>query len=231
MYRKVGIIGGMGPEATAEMYRRIIKAFQRRYGAVYDSDYPEMVIVNLPIPDVVEREGYSSAVKDMLVETASKLKEYGVDFIAIPCNTVSVFSETIRKVVGIEVIDIVEEVAKEVKNEALTCVGLLATENTIRARLYQRALEGVRLIVPTREEQRRVTEIILSILSGRKRRRDREYLYKLSAKMKERGAEKVIVGCTDLSLIVGRGGFFIDSLNVLVESVVRHATFQVSSRR
>jgi aspartate racemase len=231
MYRKVGIIGGMGPEATAEMYRRIIRVFQRRYGAVYDSDYPEMVIVNLPIPDVVEREGYSSAVKDMLVETASKLKEYGVDFIAIPCNTVSVFSETIRKVVGIEVIDIVEEVAKEVKNEALTCVGLLATENTIRARLYQRALEGVRLIVPTREEQRRVTEIILSILSGRKRRRDREYLYKLSAKMKERGAEKVIVGCTDLSLIVGRGGFFIDSLNVLVESVVRHATFQVSSRR
>ena len=99
MYRKVGIIGGMGPEATAEMYRRIIKVFQRRYGAVYDSDYPEMVIVNLPIPDVVEREGYSSAVKDMLVETASKLKEYGVDFIAIPCNTVSVFSETIRKVV------------------------------------------------------------------------------------------------------------------------------------
>ncbi len=61
--KTIGIIGGMGPEATAELYLRIIRIFQREYGARYDSDFPEIVIVNLPIPDIVENTNEKEKVR------------------------------------------------------------------------------------------------------------------------------------------------------------------------
>ena len=113
-YKKIGILGGMGPEATAELYLKIIKIFQDKFGAKYDSDYPEIMIYNLPLPDVVEKIDQSSKIKEMLVKGVQKLESWGVDFIAIPCNTVNFFLPEMRTAVSIPILSILEETAKEV---------------------------------------------------------------------------------------------------------------------
>ena len=74
-YKTIGILGGMGPEATAGLYLRIIQLFQQKYGAIYDSDFPEIIIVNLPIPDVVENADEQNLVKEMLIQGVSKLEK------------------------------------------------------------------------------------------------------------------------------------------------------------
>ena len=83
--KSIGILGGMGPEATAELYLRIIRIFQVRYGAKYDSDFPEIIIINVPIPDVVEDVTQEQKVKEMLLESVRKLQTAGVDIIARVC--------------------------------------------------------------------------------------------------------------------------------------------------
>ncbi|HZX10852.1 MAG TPA: aspartate/glutamate racemase family protein, partial [Acidobacteriota bacterium] len=90
-YKKIGILGGMGPEATADFYLRIIRIFQKKYGAIYDSDFPEILIINLPIPDVVENPKEEDKVREMLINAVKKLEKSGADFIAIPCNTVTYY--------------------------------------------------------------------------------------------------------------------------------------------
>ena len=88
--RKIGIIGGMGPEATINLYERIIKIFQKKYNAKYDSDFPEMYICNLPIPDIVENIEKINTIIEMMRMASKNLEKIGMDFIAIPCNTINI---------------------------------------------------------------------------------------------------------------------------------------------
>jgi len=87
----IGVLGGMGPEATAELYLRIVKIFQQRFGAKYDDDFPEMILLNLPIPDVVEGLKSPEKTLKILVNGAKKLESIGVNFIVMPCNTAHYF--------------------------------------------------------------------------------------------------------------------------------------------
>ena len=86
--KTIGIIGGMGPEATALFYKKIIRIFQNYYSAKYDSDYPKIIIYNVPIPDVVENCTQEEIIKSMLISASKKLESIGADYIVIPCNTV-----------------------------------------------------------------------------------------------------------------------------------------------
>src|SRR3989338_835754 len=124
-YKVIGILGGMGPEATACLYLKIIKIFQERYGAKYDADFPKIFICNLPLPDVVETADTSNRVRDCLVKAVQELASVGVDFIAIPCNTVSYFQREVREAVSIPVLSLPEEVAKVVRSKRFKKVGLL----------------------------------------------------------------------------------------------------------
>src|SRR3989339_318028 len=90
-YRKIGILGGMGPEATADLYLEIIRIFQQELGAKYDDEFPQIFINSLPLPDVVEQNFSEAQVIYLLKEGVKKLEQAGADFIVIACNTVHVF--------------------------------------------------------------------------------------------------------------------------------------------
>ena len=87
-YKKIGILGGMGPEATADLYMKIVKYFQKNYGARYDKDFPEFFINSVPIPDVVESMENEKNVLFMLLSATKLLQKDGCDFIVIACNSV-----------------------------------------------------------------------------------------------------------------------------------------------
>lgn len=213
--KAIGILGGMGPEATAELYLKIIRIFQNRYGAKYDDDFPEIFIYNLPLPDVVENNSVRNVVKNYLIAGVEKLQKIGAEFIVVPCNTVETYLMDLRSSITIPVISIVEEVYNCLGNKKL---GLIATEKTIMQAVYSKKFCD--LIVPAKEEQKIVTKIIMNILSGRFLNEDREKLQNIVNCMIEQGAEKVILGCTDLPLLFTNNDT-IDTIKVLAEAAVR----------
>ena len=197
--KKIGILGGMGPEATAELYLRIIKIFQNKYNAIYDDDFPEIFIYNLPLPDVVKNSNKQNIIKETLIDGVKKLESFGVDFIAIPCNTVNYSISDMCKAVKIPIINIAEETKQEIKNMRITKIGLLSTEMTIKTNIYK--FNNLKIITPTK--------IIINILSGNKTNNDKKTPKKIIRRLESRGAEKVILGCTEISL-------FVDDCNLLV---------------
>jgi aspartate racemase len=212
----IGILGGMGPEATAELYLRIIRIFQRN-GAKYDKDFPEILILNLPLPDVVERPDKDSKIRDILVKSVKKLESNGADFVAIPCNSVSYFISDMRKAVSIPILSI-PELVKGVN------LGVLGTEFTIKKRLYGN------IINPTKKQQKQITKIVLNILSGKKTKEDKDILINIIEDLKSKGAEKVILGCTELPLIIKRSDT-INTIDVLSKEVFRMYKSRAGSKR
>lgn len=222
-YKTIGILGGMGPEATAYLYLRVIQLFQQEYGAVYDSDFPEINIINLPIPDVVENLNEQGRVKRMLIGAVKKLEAYGVDFIAIPCNTVTHYINDMQAAVSISIINIVEETANEVLKSRVKRVGLLGTEATIKSRIYADLLCGVRIFTLGQAEQAVTTKIIMDLLAGKKSVEDKERLEEYIQKLKSLGAEKIILGCTELPLLLKGNADVFDTLEILAKTTVERA--------
>lgn len=223
-YRTIGILGGMGPEATATLYLRIIRIFQEKYKAVYDSDFPEMVIMNVPLPDVVEKRSGDKEKIEMLVSALKRLENSGAGFIAIPCNTITKYVPEMQKAVSIPIINIIRETANVVLKLGLKKVALIGTEATIKSRIYSRLLKRIQVLTLNEAEQKETTGIILNILAGKKLQKDKEKLAAFIKKLKLSGAEKVILGCTDLQLLTGNMSDTVDSLDVLAEVSVEMAT-------
>ncbi len=234
--KKIGIIGGMGPRATISFYAKIIEIFQRRFNARYDSDYPEMVIYNLPIPDVVEKVENKEITKDMLCSAARNLELLGVEFIAIPCNTAHIFYDLLKKSVSIPVLNLIGETAKKVKLYGFRKAGLLATEITYSHKLYERWCEryGMKIITPDVNGRKEITEVIMNIMSGKERKRSREVARRVMETLIRSGAECIILGCTELPLIIRKKDVDVelfDTLHILAESTVKFCMGVVESAR
>lgn len=220
-WKKIGILGGMGPEATAQLYFKIIRILQSKYGAKKDKDFPEIVIVNLPLPDVVEE--LQDGVKEQLICGVKKLEAAGVDFIVVPCNTVCYFIESLRRAVPIPIISLPEEVAIVVNKLKLKKVGLLGTKMTIDTRLFSNSMPEVEIAYPTKSETKIITKIILEVLGGRKTTKSKVKTKMIIQRLKSRGAQAVILGCTELSLLIKKSKYVMDTLEILAEATVKRA--------
>ena len=224
IYKTIGILGGMGPEATAATYLEIIRIFQQRYGAKYDADFPEIIIVSKPIPDVVERVENEEQTMILLNEGIAQLATAGADFVIIACNTVQRFLPELRKFAAIPILGIAEEVAKSLPFKS---VGLLATEATMNARIFDIEFEqkNVAIIKPTQKQQTMITEIIMNILNGKKTEGDKTTLLLIIDSLKLDGAEAVILGCTDLPLLISQDDVsvpLIDTIKINAEAAVNY---------
>jgi aspartate racemase len=216
--KSIGILGGMGPEATAELYLRMIQLFQAR-GAVYDEDFPSIYIYNLPVPDIAEKE---NDILSLLIDGLGKLQKMGSEVLAIPCNTATCIIDKYENIFGF--VSIVKEVVKKIKENDYRKVGLLSTKLTLKTERYQSLLknEGIEFVLPTENERDEITKIILNILSGKKLPTDVLSLERIANRMIREGAEAIVLGCTELPLIFKNSNIIsIDTLQILAEAIVR----------
>lgn len=221
-YKKIGILGGMGPQATADVYIKIIRIFQEKFNAKYDSDFPKIIINSIPLPDIVENKINERKIEKILVENSILLEKAGADFIIIPCNSVDKFVPLIRASVKIPILSIIEETVKTIKKDN---VGLLATDYTISNRLYEDKINAIdkKVIFPSINEQKIITNIIMSILANKNIDFSKKKLKEIIFNLKEKGAEEIILGCTELPLISEKEEFLIDTIEVLAEKAVEIA--------
>jgi aspartate racemase len=197
-----GILGGMGPEATIDLFAKIVRSTR----ASRDQDHLRIIIDNNPaIPDRQKAilENGVSPVK-WLVETARNLERAGADFIVMPCNTAHYWIEDIRKVVGIPVVDMIEETAEELARAypSLRTVGILAATGTVRSGLYQKNLSRLRIncVSPADDDQLTLMGVIYSVKAGDFSK------HRVAAEVAGRvviaGAEAVVSGCTEIPLVL-----------------------------
>lgn len=196
----------MGPEGTADLYMKIIKYYQNNFCAKYDKDFPEIFIDSVPIPDVVESLDNEKITFNMLATAAIKLQNAGCNFIVIACNTVQFLLKSIQCEIKIPILGIAFVTAQYLMNKNVSKVGILATSTTIIKEVYDQELKqkGITLIKPNNEEQSMLTNVIMNQLAGKTSQLDKEKLTKIVINMKERGAEAVLIACTDLPMVTNQ---------------------------
>ena len=201
--KTIGIIGGMGPEGTADLYMKIVRYCQKNFGAKYDNDFPPIIIYSVPIPDVVESLENEKITLSMLSEAAKTLEDDGCDFLVIACNTVQFLLEDIRKSVKIPIIGIAEVNANYAKKEGYKKVGILGTEVTVN-KVYDQELQeiGIKLVKPTNEDQKKLTQVIMAQLAGKATKKEKEKLKEVIKNLNTRGAEAILIACTDLPPVI-----------------------------
>ncbi|MCE5196879.1 MAG: amino acid racemase [Negativicutes bacterium] len=203
----IGIIGGMGPEATADLYLKII------HNTPADTDQQHLHVLidsNTKIPDrtaAIMHGGEDPA--PFIAETGRNLFRAGADYLAISCNTAHYYYDAVQAAVPIPVLHMpkicLEYIQENYPN--LTCCGLLATSATIETGLYQSLAEkaGLEMLPSLPEIQANlVMEGIRKIKAGRKE--EGGGLLKAAANaLIERGAEVIIAGCTEIPLVLQNG--------------------------
>jgi len=218
----IGILGGMGPESTADTYKKMISYCQKKYGAQLDADFPPILIYSMPVPDVVEKQDNDPEVLDALRSGIKKLSDAGADFSIIPCNSMQGFVPELRK--DFTVLSIVEETLLEVKKTSIKNWGILATEVTVGKGYFQKAFEEAGLVItePDSKDQDLVTCAIRQILSGEKES-PKKLIEQAVFSLKSKGADGVLLACTDLPLVVSdevSGLAAIDTTDVIARAAI-----------
>jgi aspartate racemase len=225
--RTVGIIGGMGPETTAEFYLHVVfKVFSKN-----KAQRPPILIWNIPLKYDVEQNFIESGkgiqkYLPHLVTAAKNLEKGGADFIVIPCNSVHVFIDRIRKEVKIPVLSIVDETKAFLKNKKFKNIGVLATTSTINQKLYEGIMNslGVKIVKPNEADQARLGKIINRLVTKRYADREKAQLLKIIWAFGKKNIDALALACTDLQLVINPKEMPVrvfDTMELLVDATVR----------
>ncbi len=221
--KKLGILGGLGPMATAYFLQLIIQMTQ----AETDQEHIESIIYNCPsIPDRTQFILGKSTCSPLpsMIEIIQKLAEQGVDICAIPCITAHYFHKELTAAVSVPVIHGIEETAVYLKQRNIQKAGIMATDGTVQTMLFSQEFEkkGVKCIYPSPLCQSYIMELIYkNIKAGLPIEIDKFHM--VSKELYALGAEVILLGCTELSMIkkefpVGPG--CLDVMDVLAKCCV-----------
>jgi len=221
--KMIGVLAGMGPRSTSPFLELLLDQCQEQYGARYDMDYPHILIYSLPTPFYIDREINEAELKQAIREGLEKLQEWGADLIGIPCNTAHAYFDFITKNTSVPVLNMIDETVRGIP--AGSKVTLFSTGMTRKSGLYQKGLREIGCEFLFREEwQKTVDEIIRGIKDGDDPEILRQMWKDLTAEARKAGAGKIIIGCTDLTVLsAGEESEtdFIDSATALAKSLVR----------
>ena len=230
MTAPVGVIGGVGPLATVYFMDKVVRLTR----AERDQDHVDMVVMqHASIPDRTEYIlGRSTDDPGpVMADDARTLERVGVSFIVIPCNTAHHFTAEVVEATTVPVLSIVDETIAEVvdRRPGTRTVGLLATTGTLSAGVYQGAAQARRLVTvePTDDEQAVVMRVIYEqVKAGRPV--DLPALRGVVDALVERGAQTIVLGCTELSVVADDARLlddplYVDSLDVLARRTIERA--------
>lgn len=204
MHKKIGILGGMSPESTVEYYRHITHLYTERFG---DYGYPEIIIYSISFQQYVDwfSQERWDLVAHGLGESAQKLESAGADFIIIATNTMHLVIDQIQDSVKIPILSLLDATGEAVLARKMKTVGLLGTSFTMEKTFYRNALikKGISVLVPDAEDRKYVNDVIFNkLVAGKINARSQAEFVKIIKKLANQGAEGVILGCTEIPLLV-----------------------------
>lgn len=205
--KKIGIVGGLGPEATMDYYKEIINAFKI---VSDDLNYPEIIIYSINMAgflDLMKLKKYEHAT-DLLLNKIQALKLAGAEFAAISANTPHMLFDKLKELSQIPLISIVESTCKEAYKRGFKRSGLLGTDFTMNAFFYADVFKnaGIDIVVPDKEDKELINYKLFSEIElGIFKDDTRELLIGIIDKMvKQHKIDSIILGCTEFPLILTR---------------------------
>lgn len=236
----VGVIGGVGPEASNYFTSLLVKL--RLPYATRDQEHIPFLLFNNPqIPD---RTDYIFSKTENpvpeLIKTGMALKNAGATFLVMPCNTAHAFAHDIAEGVGLPLISIVDETAAYIRRKygSFATVGVLGTTATIKAQLFQQALlrksKTFTVLTPDDQEQELIMKAIYDIKSNSVNKENKRIFTNAANNLAKRGATVIILGCTEIPLAMThtyRKFFKIDPMEVLAQKVIARTILSASNRK
>lgn len=228
--RVVGVLGGMGPDATVDFMAKVIALTP----AEKDQDHIRMLVDHDPtVPNrqaAILRDGDDPS--PALTDMGRRLQRAGAEFLVIPCNTAYVFAQGIIDAVTIPLVSIID-VTIDALPDSCNRAGLLATDGCVRARVYQDAMDarGIAAVLPSDEEMTRLMELVTRIKGGDQASDIGDAMRGIANALVARGAGAVIAGCTEIPLVLEASALdvpLISSTDVLAERTVQYARGEIA---
>ena len=226
----LGIIGGVGPMATVDLYRKVIEATDARC----DQEHMHVVIDgNSQIPDrTASILAGDERPLPYLIDSAKRLETAGADLLVVACNAAHFYFEKLEAACSVPLLNMIDLSAREAARRGFSCAALLAVDGTLQSGIYDRAFEarGLRLLHPTDEEQRLVMHLIYEEIKAGAPCRPEALAPTLDA-LAARGAGCFVLGCTELPLVFSdsRSRVFLDPSRILAQEAVRALGYPVKS--
>ena len=224
--KSVGIIGGLGPETTAEFYLAIIFGCQK----IDQTVRPSIIIASVPLPfeienDLILHNSGKERYIPFLTAEARRLETAGADFLVMPCNSLHVFIEDIRASVSVPVLSIVEVTIKYLKANGYKNVGLISTSATIANSVYEMLLDenNIAYVTPDGLQKAKMDKIIQRLVAGQHLNQDRDTIHEAVSGLIEQGADSIALACTDLQMLLPKSNnvAIFDTMTVLADATVQ----------
>ncbi len=220
--RTIGLIGGMSWESSLEYYRIINETVKQKRGGFHSA---RIIMYSLDFAEIEKllHQGRWDRLTEIMVDAVSRLEKGGADFLLICTNTMHKVAAEIEEHMGKPLLHIADAAAGKIKDGGLKKVGLLGTRFTMEEDFYRGRLKekhGIEVIVPQAEQRQEVHEIIFrELVMGIITERSKEMYIKTIDNLAQRGAEGIILGCTEIPLLIKQE----DSKVPLFDTTLIHA--------
>jgi aspartate racemase len=214
---KIGILGGIGPEATAEFYSRLVKGLQKT-GKIRDNrDYPQIIINSIPAPELVG-ESITEADLALYIEGLIELDSFSPDFILMVCNTIHLFFEMLQKKIKTPLIDIRQEVKRELESRGIKKASVVGSPKTVSKGLYK--FEGITYINPDNEELKQLSKAIFEYNKGSKK--SISTVKDICIRCLKNNSEIILLACTEIAEMMKKEAIpKIDTIEFMVNAVIK----------
>jgi len=203
--KTIGLIGGMSWESSIEYYRIINEEVQKKLGKSHSCSCIMYSFDFEPIKELQHQNKWKE-LTDIMIKTSQNLENAGADFIVICTNTMHIMAEDIEKNISIPVFHLVDAVADRIQNKKIKKVGLLGTKFTMEQDFYRKRLKKIHnidVIIPNDEERNIIHSIIYNeLIKGIIKKESRNKYKKIIKNLKKKGAQGVILGCTEIPLLI-----------------------------
>jgi aspartate racemase len=203
--KTIGLIGGMTCESSCEYYRLINQITRSKLGGIHSASNV-MISVDFAMIEPLMESGKWDEILDILVECGQNIEKAGADFLVLCTNTMHKLADDIQLHLEIPILNIIDAVANQIKEQKLHTIGLLGTRFTMEENFYKDRLKeehGLNVLIPSREGRETIHRIIVKELSIGKIRESSNNLYwQIINRLADQGAQGIILGCTEIPLLV-----------------------------
>jgi len=216
--KKIGILGGIGPESTAKFYSDFIKIIQEKKLVSKNSDFPQIIVNNIPAPELFGSKNLDKDI-DVYLKGLKEIDEWNPDIIVMVCNTAHIFYDYFQKNIHSRILNLVPEVEKKLRK--CKSYAVVGSSTTIDRGLYN--FKELNSIEIEEQDKKNIDSIIYNYNKGSNRDAQKEAAVKLADKYLRKGAECILLACTEISLILTDENIpKIDSMEVLIESLLSY---------
>jgi aspartate racemase len=231
--KTIGLLGGMSWESSIEYYRLINEATRAELGGLH-SARSLMYSVDFAEIETLQHAGQWDEAADFMVDAARRVEKGGADFLLICTNTMHRMADAVQAQIDIPLLHIADATAVAIQEEQIERVGLLGTRFTMEEDFYKGRLNrrGLEVLIPPAESRRQVHRIIYEeLVVGEIKAQSKANYVAIMDNLRAAGAEGIILGCTEIGLLVGEADAPIpvfDTTQIHAQTAVAYALDQVS---